>query len=349
MCNIAGYVGERRAAPILIDMMRRQEGFGGGYYTGIATISEGKLHYAKVVGDLERLLAETDALHLPGTIGLLHSRSNSGGGRPYAHPFIGCGGKLAYVANGSTGLYGTEANKRKFGQAADELERKGYVFDSKSAELKIYVPLSDGTVIHMSDLMCQMIASYIDTGHGHAAAMASAFAALPSEIVGLMIHADRPDRIVASRINMPMMIGRAANETFLATAAIAFPDEVADEHIAMLPPASTAEVLSSRYIVTEQRPAVDPVADISAKLWREAYERAEAALAGQEEKPKRVADIVKVLEDLKPKEQAAQLAMVAYEVLRSLKRDNRLGITTVTVPGAQAGITSPQFRMYLTR
>lgn len=26
MCNIAGYVGERRAAPILIDMLRREEG-----------------------------------------------------------------------------------------------------------------------------------------------------------------------------------------------------------------------------------------------------------------------------------------------------------------------------------
>jgi hypothetical protein len=34
MCNIAGYVGIRPAAPILIEMIRRQEGLAGGYYTG---------------------------------------------------------------------------------------------------------------------------------------------------------------------------------------------------------------------------------------------------------------------------------------------------------------------------
>ena len=45
MCNIAGYVGngKQEAAPILLEMMRAQEGYAGGYYTGIATIHEGKL------------------------------------------------------------------------------------------------------------------------------------------------------------------------------------------------------------------------------------------------------------------------------------------------------------------
>ena len=45
MCNIAGYVGEKRAAPILIEMMKKQEGFAGGYYTGIATIHKGKIYH----------------------------------------------------------------------------------------------------------------------------------------------------------------------------------------------------------------------------------------------------------------------------------------------------------------
>ena len=42
MCVIAGYSGNRRAAPILIDMIRKIEYFDGGYATGIATIHEGK-------------------------------------------------------------------------------------------------------------------------------------------------------------------------------------------------------------------------------------------------------------------------------------------------------------------
>ena len=43
MCNISGYIGNQQAAPILIEMLRKQEGFCGGYYTGIVTYHEGKL------------------------------------------------------------------------------------------------------------------------------------------------------------------------------------------------------------------------------------------------------------------------------------------------------------------
>ncbi|MBO5217867.1 MAG: glutamine--fructose-6-phosphate aminotransferase, partial [Clostridia bacterium] len=66
MCVIAGYIGSRPAAPILIEMLRRQEGIGGGFFTGIATVHEGKLHNAKLTGDLARLEAHTEAASLPG-------------------------------------------------------------------------------------------------------------------------------------------------------------------------------------------------------------------------------------------------------------------------------------------
>ena len=51
-----------------IEMMRAQEGWGGGYYSGIATIHEGRIYCRKVTGVLDRLLRTTDALDLPGTI-----------------------------------------------------------------------------------------------------------------------------------------------------------------------------------------------------------------------------------------------------------------------------------------
>ncbi|NLB80278.1 MAG: hypothetical protein GX800_01355, partial [Clostridiaceae bacterium] len=51
MCNIAGYIGNKQAAPILIEMMKREEGFAGGCYTGIATLHQGRLHYTKLTGD----------------------------------------------------------------------------------------------------------------------------------------------------------------------------------------------------------------------------------------------------------------------------------------------------------
>ena len=69
MCNIAGYLGEKNAAPILLEMLRRQAPFDGDMSTGIATVHEGKLYYRKIVGDVDRLIRETDVLSLPGTVG----------------------------------------------------------------------------------------------------------------------------------------------------------------------------------------------------------------------------------------------------------------------------------------
>ena len=50
MCIIAGYSGNQNAAPILIEMMKKEEYIDGGLSTGIATIHEGKLYYAKAKG-----------------------------------------------------------------------------------------------------------------------------------------------------------------------------------------------------------------------------------------------------------------------------------------------------------
>ena len=58
MCNIAGYIGKKQAAPILLDLLRRQECYDGGAGTGIATIHEGKLYFRKVLGDVETLLRD---------------------------------------------------------------------------------------------------------------------------------------------------------------------------------------------------------------------------------------------------------------------------------------------------
>ena len=75
MCTIAGYNGSKRAAPILIDMMRKMEGLDSGFYTGIATFYEGRIYCAKVTGDLEHLLSTTEAAFLPGNMGFIHSRT----------------------------------------------------------------------------------------------------------------------------------------------------------------------------------------------------------------------------------------------------------------------------------
>ena len=88
MCNIAGYIGSQQAAPILLEMLRRQQPYDGDMSTGIATVHEGKLYYRKMVGDVDNLIRNSDVLDLPGTIGIAHTRpSGSNAGIPY-HPFL---------------------------------------------------------------------------------------------------------------------------------------------------------------------------------------------------------------------------------------------------------------------
>ena len=135
MCNIAGYVGSRQAAPILVEMMKKQEGWDAGYYTGLATIDGGHLHMDKVVGDTAQLLKETQVLTFPGNIGIMHGRSRSAGSREWSHPFLGTGGKIAYVANGCRGAYskkcpgGEEIAKRRK-DLYMQMKAAGYVFPS---------------------------------------------------------------------------------------------------------------------------------------------------------------------------------------------------------------------------
>ena len=185
MCNIAGYNGTKRAAPVLIDMMLREEGFGGGYYSGLATLHEGKIHYAKLTGGMNRLLSLTDAASLPGNIGIIHSRSKSGGGDEWAHPFIGRDGSAAYVANGAPGIF---KDSPATGEIAAQLIQAGYKFTSR-AEKRIgsYPRLPDGSCVHMSDIMCQRITWHIQSGMSGAEAMTRAFEEMPAEIVGVLL------------------------------------------------------------------------------------------------------------------------------------------------------------------
>ena len=81
MCTLAGYIGTKPAAPELLRAARRQEGWWSGFYSGLATAAPNRLHWAKAIGTIAKLERTTPARELPGTVGLVHSRTKSGGGR----------------------------------------------------------------------------------------------------------------------------------------------------------------------------------------------------------------------------------------------------------------------------
>ena len=343
MCNIAGYVGTKQAAPILIEMMKKEEGWAGGFYTGIATIHEGKIYHAKITGDVKRLLDYTDAAKLPGTIGIIHSRSKSGGDDLWSHPFVGAGGHTAYVANGSYGFFSDEPYISERTALFNELEELGY--HSRSRTLKQvgrYPTCPDGTSAHMSDIMAQFITKLIDDGLDASDAMNKAFCDMPSEIVGLTIYDKEPDCIIWSKLNPPMNVGYADHGAYLATTAQAFPEDARD--ITMLPSASGGRVYADRHTAKAYTNPRCKVASFDDKLIAAAYDRICELLS--DGKPRSIGIISKEITDLFEEADCYPRTMIAYRILKKLQDEGRLRTEVTRVPGILPNITAPHFNAY---
>ncbi|MBR2406152.1 MAG: hypothetical protein IKB04_03785 [Clostridia bacterium] len=349
MCNIAGYIGSREAAPILAEMMKRQEGFGGGYYTGIATVSNGRLYTDKVVGDMQNFLSETNGIHFPGNIGFIHSRSKSGGGVEWGHPFVTAKKDLAYIANGCAGAFLTPENAKKRCEYACMLAEKGYHFGSKvQGAIGDYPLLPDGNAIHSSDLMCQYIAYLIDSGMAPDAAMSKANSDMPSEVVGLILCEQSPDSIFVTRVNYPMMIGITDDgDTYLATTALAFPEDVKFRTVEPLPPCTTCEVFKGGYRTSLHPAEIEGVMPLTPLLWHRVYERAETVMSNWTEQPPCVQDVIDACEDIWGKGNVVQSPSLIYEVLRSFRDEGRLTIVPTPAEGAFEGYTTSNFRVCL--
>lgn len=341
MCNIAGYVGSRPAAPILIEMMKKQEGFNAGYYTGLATIHEGKLLMDKVIGDVEVLLEKTDCANFPGTTGFIHSRSQSGGSVEWGHPFMGTGEKIAYIANGTAGVFKKpfeEAHK----QAYTALREKGYIMRSREENaVGRYTVMPDGACVHGSDLVCQQIACYVDEGDDSMTAIEKTMTALTGEVIGLVLNREEPDRIAFGRVNFPMFAGFADHGTYLSSTPHAFPEDV--RSIKSLNVMSSGEVYADRLIEKPFSKAI-PITEATPLHYRDCYDALCKAIS---QKEMTCEEIDEVMLDVMGRELCCAYPQVQYEILWELWQQGRLHIQVYRVKGAIPELTAPQFRMSL--
>lgn len=344
MCNIAAYVGTKPAAPILLEMMRREEGFNGGYYTGIATIHEGKIYSAKLTGDTQRLIDCTEAANLPGTIGIIHGRSKSGGGDEWAHPFIGSqkGEAItAYVANGAPGFFAPRA--KEYNAKAQQMVDAGIDFPSRvKFDNDIYQKLNDGSMIHMSDFMCQSITQNILKGQDGKTAIANAFCENPSEIVGLLLSTKQPDRIIWSRINRPMTFGFSSHGAYMATTHIAFPEDAGEA--TTLPACTAGYMFKDKVEITPLHQKTAQVAKLDMRVRVAVYETVCKML--REGNPN-CEELEEACIPLFEKADCTPMDTAVYEVLYSLLQEGRLHIETKMVEGAFEWLQAPEFRMSL--
>ena len=191
MCGIIGYIGERQACPIIFDGLARLE-YRGYDSAGIVVASDGALQYEKQSGKLRELQPLLKGTGMTGTVGLGHTRWATHGAptRTNAHPHFSMGGKLALVHNGII------ENHDELRRA---LRKKGFRFVSETD----------------SEVLCHLIASH------YKGDLAGAVAAALKEVEGGfaigVLHADRPDELVAARVDNPLIIGVGKGENFIAS------------------------------------------------------------------------------------------------------------------------------------
>lgn len=192
MCGIVGYIGEKQAAPILLEGLSKLE-YRGYDSAGIATLCDGKIDVQKAKGRLAVLAEKTnDGKNVHGTVGIGHTRWATHGepSDENAHPHLSMDGRFSVVHNGIIENY--IALKKK-------LQDKGYQFTSET-DTEVIAHLFE--YYYKGDIIDTMI-KVINRVEG-------------SYALGILC-ADYPDQFVAVRKASPMIVGLGENENFIAS------------------------------------------------------------------------------------------------------------------------------------
>ena len=341
MCNISAYVGDRPATPILIEMMRRQEGLNGGFFSGITTIDNGEIRLRKCCGDLEHLLKTTDVASLGGKIGLAHSRTPGGHYDRWAHPFTAekeGRSEIAIVINGAFLTF--KDRTKEYVELAKEILSEGYPLSATAKDGVSDLMLPEGAV-HACDLMCQLIMRNMDKGKDENTAITDAFCEMPAEIVALMLSRKFEDRIFLCRVSMPMFIAFAPHGVYMASSPTAFPEDAGEPII--IPPLTSGYVEKDGYHLSnfgERFPKkVLPLdVDTLSKVYSLLCE-------AMKKEPQTVASLAKLVRETVVADHCIPAAVMVYSTLYSLKKQGRLKVEHVRVPGATEKLTAPQYNL----
>jgi glutamine---fructose-6-phosphate transaminase (isomerizing) len=197
MCGIVGYVGDKLAASVLLDGLRRLE-YRGYDSAGIAVHDGERLTIVRAVGKLDNLAQGIQVEDLPGGLGIGHTRWATHG-RPSeanAHPHRA--GPIALVHNGIIENH----LELKF-----ELERDGIAFQSDT-DTEIVAHLVHRAYLELEDTLGE---------HALLEAVRRALRRIRGSF-GLLVTSERlPNRLVVAKQSSPMVIGLGNGETLCAS------------------------------------------------------------------------------------------------------------------------------------
>jgi len=191
MCGIIGYIGNSKAAPILIEALKRLE-YRGYDSAGFCTIDKNKVIVEKDVGKIDEVDAKINFSNLLGSVGLGHCRWSTHGGvtKENAHPHTDCKGNISIAHNGII---------ENFSELKEKLIKKGHKFKS----------LTDTEVIaHLIE----------DNYNGNIEeATRKALKHIEGSYALGIICAKEPHKLIAARNESPLILGLGKDENFIAS------------------------------------------------------------------------------------------------------------------------------------
>lgn len=201
MCGIVGYVGKYKAAPLILEGLKRLE-YRGYDSAGVAVWQDGAFTVAKKTGRVAQLEPVAAKLRLTGTYGMGHTRWATHGGvtEANAHPHISSDSRIALIHNGVIENY---ASIKKF------LVPKGYTFASETD----------------TEVLCNLIAYHYAKEPAPQDPTESRFvtavrkALLHAEgTYGIVVMAvDVPGELVTARKGSPLILGIGDGESLVAS------------------------------------------------------------------------------------------------------------------------------------
>ena len=194
MCGIVGYAGQRDAAHIILDGLKRLD-YRGYDSAGLAITADGVLHVRRAVGRISGLEDVVRERPAPGTVGIGHTRWATHG-RPAeenAHPHRDCGDRLVVVHNGIIENY-VELKQR--------LRLAGHTFRSET-DTEVLAHLVEDQLTPGQDLRSAVTAALREVAGAYA--------------VGVMWSAAPDLLVVAKRGAGSVVIGLGTGETFVAS------------------------------------------------------------------------------------------------------------------------------------
>jgi glutamine---fructose-6-phosphate transaminase (isomerizing) len=192
MCGIIGYLGEKDAAPIILDTLKRLE-YRGYDSAGVAVLETGEAAPAVIktagkVAELEQALSRRRAIH--GNLGIGHTRWATHGKptQTNAHPHWDCEKRIMVIHNGII---------ENFAELRRELKAKGHRFRTDTD----------------TEVVPHLIESYYKGDLVEAARQA--ISRLQGTYSLVIFSRDDPGLLIGARLNAPLMVGLGKNEWFI--------------------------------------------------------------------------------------------------------------------------------------